>query len=477
MKRLYYIFVLFASISLSCNTKNDDFVTIQGSVTDRGSGNELAGAAVVVSSPAEFFGQYATTDSAGNYLFSELNISEPTDFSFQASLSGYTSASKSITALPQQTVLLDFELVKQVDGQVDNPDDDLVVVGDIGVPAAIILQEVSSTSININETGGEVSTTFSFLVQDSTGKAMDSESSVNVYFQILNGPDGGETVVPEVAKTNSNGVAVTSLFSGDSAGVVRVEAYLLREDGQRISSSPVIISIHGGFPHPDHFFVAPVFRNIEGYGYLSESLEYLIGASVGDKFGNPVKEGTSVDFRSVHAGIINGSATTNTNGFASVSFFANGSTPSNHPNGIGFFDVRAHTIDENNNDLFAYNTLLLTTRTANITFVDANFEVPPNGSDIVRFTVNDLNGYPMAAGTKITVEAGGNLNVSGDADITLGDHFVGGDGVTSFTVTLADLDDTDSRLVPATLTVTVTTPSGYETTKTIQGTRQKVVGQ
>ena len=79
--------------------------------------------------------------------------------------------------------------------------------------------------------------------------------------------------------------------------------------------------------------------------------------------------------------------------------------------------------------------------------------------------------------TLITAIAGGNLNVSGDADITLGDHFVGGDGVTSFTVTLADLDDSDSRLVPATLTITVTTPSGYETTKTIQGTRQKVVGQ
>jgi hypothetical protein len=337
-----------------------------------------------------------------------------------------------------------------------------------------VLKSVTETNINIRQTGGIVNTTFSFIVQDSSGRSMDASSPVDVNFRILNGPDGGEAVVPAVAQTNTEGVVVTSLFSGDSAGVVRIEAFFDRNDGARIASSPIIIAINGGFPHPDHFFVAPENRNIEGYAYISEEIEYKVIASVGDKFGNPVRVGTIVDFRSLNAGIVHGSAQTNENGFASVSFFPNGSAPQNHPRGIGFFTIRAHTYDEYNDDLTTDELALLTTRDARITFANNTFDVPSNGSDVIDFTVTDLNGYPMAAGTRISVSAGGSIGIAGDGNITLGDYFEGGPGITEFSVTLTDTDDESANRVPTTFTVTVTTPSNYTTTATISGTRSKI---
>ena len=189
-----------------------------------------------------------------------------------------------------------------------------------------------------------------------------------------------------------------------------------------------------------------------------------------------MREGTIVDFRSLQAGIVRGSAQTNANGFASVSFFANGAAPNSHPLGTGFFTIRAHTYDENNDDLETDVLALLTTRDAIIQFENNTFDVPSNGSDVVNFTVTDLNGHPMAAGTSITVESGEAIGLAGDSFVRLGDYFYGGPGITEFAVTLSDVDDEDSSTVPTTVTVTVTTPSGYQTSATMTGTRAKIRG-
>ena len=483
MRRLSLLplFIVIALIT-ACQPKNDDFVTIQGTVQDYATGSAIEGAAVIITSPTELTGTFTSTDSSGTFIFESLDISEPTSLSLQVSINGYDAQTKNVTVLPSQVVVLDFNLVEEGTtddtGNNDGTDDsgNEVVAGDPGVPSAIVLRSVSSSEINIRQTGGTVNATFSFEVQDSSGRSMDSETPVEVNFRILNGPDGGEAVVPQKAQTNADGVVVTSLFSGDSAGVVRIEAFLDREDGERISSSPIIISISGGFPHPDHFFVAPEYRNIEGFNYISEDLVYNVVASVGDKFGNPVREGTIVDFRSLQAGIVRGSAQTNANGFASVSFFANGAAPNSHPLGTGFFTIRAHTYDENNDDLETDVLALLTTRDAIIEFENNTFDVPSNGSDVVNFTVTDLNGHPMAAGTSITVESGEAIGLAGDSFVRLGDYFYGGPGITEFAVTLSDVDDEDSSTVPTTVTVTVTTPSGYQTSATMTGTRAKIRG-
>ncbi|RNC85351.1 MAG: hypothetical protein ED557_00835 [Balneola sp.] len=472
MKRIFFYALVLFSVGTACQSSSDDFVTIRGNVSDASSGNALPGAALIIDSPSSLSGTFTSTDSVGNYVFGDIDISDATDITIRASQTGYISESTTITALPGQTISLDFDLSEEGSGSGDEDDDE--VLGEPGIPAAIVLTNVSEESINIRQTGGTVSSTFSFEVQDSSGRSMNEETPVDVNFQILKGPGGGESVVPNRVTTNSNGAVVSNLFSGDSAGVVRIEAFINRTDGIRISSSPIVIAIHGGFPSPDRFFVAPVNFNLEGYSLLDASLEYSISASVGDRWGNPVKEGTAVDFRT-EAGIIDGSALTNDRGFASVVLSPDGSTPGIGTSDVGFFTVTAKTVDENNDFITRDVELLFTTREATITFTSGAFDIPSNGSDNVTFTVTDLNGRPMAAGTTINVSSLSDIEVTGDSDITLGDYFTGGPGRTEFTVTVSDIDDTDASTQAATVTVTVTTPSGNETSATLTGTRAKTL--
>ena len=209
---------------------------------------------------------------------------------------------------------------------------------------------------------------------------------------------------------------------------------------------------------------------------MNPAIGYEITASVGDRYGNPVKEGTAVDFRS-EAGLIGGSAVTDARGFASVRLYPDGSTPrSGDPDSVGFFTITAKTVDENNNFIEKNILLLFTTRGAIITFTSESFDIGPNGSDNVSFTVTDLNRRPMAARTTIEASSDGSIGLTGDANVRLGDYFNGGPGRTEFTVTMSDLDDENSDVENITLTITVTTPSGNTTSATINGQRAKVAG-
>ena len=479
MKRAYSILFLGLLFLVNCQPSDDDVVTIQGQVTDERTGVGLPGAAVIITSPDELGTNFASTDSLGNYSFGDISITQATDVSFRASQTGYVSTSRSITIVPGQAFTLDFELVEEgSDGGGDSGGDgggDQVVEGEPGVPAAIVLTDVSETAINIRQTGGTVNTTFSFTVQDSSGRNMNEDTPVEVNFRIIKGPDGGEAVVPEVVETNEDGSVVSNLFSGDSAGVVRLEAFIIRDDDVRIASTPILIAINGGFPAADRFFVAPINYNVEGYGYLDPSLNYSITASVGDRYGNPVKVGTAVDFRT-DAGRIDGSATTDDRGFASVGLSPDGSSPGSGTADVGFFTVTAKTVDEDNEYIERDIQMLFTTREAIITFTSGAFDIPENGSDNIAFTVTDLNGRPMSAGTSISVTSQGNIEITGDSNVRLGDYFTGGPGRTEFTVTAQDVDDLNNTAQGASVTVTVVTPSGNSTTATLSGTRRKITG-
>lgn len=477
MKRIYTNAIVLLVFLISCQPTNEDSVTIQGQVNDSASGDGLSGAAIIITSPDALSGTFTSTDTLGNYLFDKIDINEATQISIRASQNGYDTDEKSVTILPEQSLTVDFDLdVEGTDSGGDNGGDDgSVVGGEPGIPAAIILTKVSETAINIRQTGGTVNSTFNFTVQDSAGRNMDEDTPVEVNFQIIKGPSGGESIVPQKVETDADGEVVSNLFSGDSAGVVRLEAYIIRDDNVRISSTPILIAINGGFPAPDRFYVAPINYNLEGYGYLDSSIEYPITASVGDRYGNPVKTGTAVDFRT-DAGRIDGSAITDDRGFATVQLSPDGSSPGMGTAEIGFFTLTAKTVDENNDYIIRDINLLFTTRTADIVFTSGSFDVPSNGSDNVSFTITDQNGRPMAAGTKITVESLGDIEVTGDVDVELGDYFTTGPGRTDFTVTLSDVDDENSTTQSATLTVVVTTPSGNVTRATISGVRAKVVG-
>lgn len=407
-------------------------------------------------------------------------MEEVTDLTITASANDYNNGEREVKVAPGDNITgFDFELTEEGqddgggDDGGDDGDDGGEVGGEAGGPAQIELVNVTSPAINVAETGGITNTTFTFLVEDSAGRSVARDHEV--LFNIIRGPDGGEYITPESGLTNGEGRVTSNLVSGDSSGSVRIEAVIQRpEVGLTIRSTPVIVSISSGFPHPENFNVAPRVYNFDAYGYIDENYTNNITASVGDLKGNPVKEGTAVYFSSQFGGLVNGSATTNENGYATVNLSANGSTPQSHPMGVGFIDVTAQTVDKDNNYIEQDMTMLLTTPRAVINVTPDNFNINNGQSQNFDVTITDENGYPMAANTQISIEAGPGLIASGDiVDLQLGDSFVAGAGTTEFSFSISDADPDETLTSDGSFTITVQTPSGRVTTKTISGQRAK----
>lgn len=347
--------------------------------------------------------------------------------------------------------------------------------------AAIILTNVSNEVINIQGTGGIVNSAFTFQVQDSAGRNLDFENQSLVTFSILVGPGGGEGLLPESAFTNGSGRVTSNLFSGTRSGVVQIQAEIVREDiGLTIRSQPVAVTIHGGFPDQDYFSLAPDKYNFEGYSINGNTNE--ITAIIGDEFSNPVKPGTAVYF-STTGGIIEGSGAGNTNnqGFVSVSLISGGPRPSDDQtiDGTpfpreGLATVTASTIDKDNNLITQSVNVIFSTSAAIITANPTTFDLPPDGGATFTYTITDLNGNPMAAGTRIEVNAGGGMEITGDANINLGNQIFPGPGATDFTFSIRDIDDGSAEPADLSISITVTSPQGNVTSLTpITGIRRK----
>ncbi len=461
---LFSFVILIAFLFQSCGevfdkpggVETEETVTISGLVLDASSSQPIKNAFVEITSPSENQ-KSTTTDSTGAYSFTLQTIIS-TQVSIKASKQDFETVTKTITVTPGG----DFTGVDLALPSTDG--DNGGVGGDPKGAAAIVLTNAPLQAINIAETGDIVSAPFTFVVQDSAGRALDAESSVEVQFKIVSGPGGGESLVPAVATTDAQGKVTTTLFSGNKAGPVKIQASVERpEIGLTIVSSPVLIAIHGGFPDAEHFSISANKFNFEGYDINNR--RNTITVVLGDKFSNPVKPGTVVYFETT-GGIIQGSATTDEDGIASVELISGDPRPSN-----GKATITATTVNGNNVRISKDIEIIFSTSHANISG-PASFNIASQGgSTTIEYTVIDENGNPMAAGTTIKIEAGGGIELTGDASFILGDFRTAGPNKTEFTVTIHDADPESRNANPAdtTIKIIVTTPSGSITTHTIQG--------
>ncbi|WP_445666102.1 carboxypeptidase regulatory-like domain-containing protein [Fodinibius sp. AD559] len=474
--RLLFLFPIAVLLFIqACGA--DDSVIIAGQVIESESGNPVNQAVVEVVQP-ENLQQTATTDSSGNFSFDVDPGNETQNISLEASKQGYETQTTNFKMAPDTDVddlVIQLASTDDAGGDGDEGEDDQVG-GEAGGPANMELINLSESTISVRETGGDVNATFTFEVTDSAGRVVDSPVDVN--FQIIRGPNGGERITPQTATTGVGspvGTVKSNLAAGDSSGTVRIEAVIERPDhGITIRSSPVLISISSGFPVKENFHVAPRVNNFDAYGIVAEDHTNSITVSVGDLKGNPVEEGTAVYFSSSNGGLVNGSAVTNENGYATVNLSANGSEPTGHPMGPGFVDVTAQTIDKNNNYIEKTTALLLTTPRADIDINPTTLNISNGGSQTFDVTITDVNGYPMAADTRIEVSTGQGLEASGDiVDLELGDYFQPGPGTTEFQLTISDSDPDEAVNTEGSFTITVTSPFGETTTKSIDGSRAK----
>jgi len=468
---LTLIGLIVTFIFQGCGSSNDN-VIIAGQVLEQSTGNPIKGAIVELTQPAELQ-QTATTDSSGNFSFSVNLNGQAANVTLEISKQDYSTASQNFKMVPGTNVNdLSIELASSSSSGGGNGNNNQVG-GEASGPASIKLKSMSSQTINVAETGGTTNSAFTFVVADSAGRTVGQGYEVD--FSIIKGPGGGESITPATGETNSKGEVTSNIFSGDSSGTVRIQAKIERPKyNLTVKSTPVLISIASGFPVAKNFHIAPHAHNFDGYGIIDESHTDLITASVGDLKGNPVKSGTAVYFSASNGGLVNGSASTDKNGYASVNLSANGSKP-NDPNlGPGFIHITGQTVDKDNNIIEKQTTLLLTTPRANITVSPSALNISNGGSQTFDVSIKDGNGYPMAADTKISVSTGQGLTASGDiVSLELGDYLQAGPGTTDFSVTISDSDPSTVTSTDGSFTIKVVTPSGEVTTTTIKGSRAK----
>lgn len=342
---------------------------------------------------------------------------------------------------------------------------------DPGTPAYIQLQSVTPQSIQVQATGGTEVANLTFVVRDSAGRPISLDFQAGVRFSLAVQPDGGERLTTRQDATNNNGEASVSLISGTKAGVVQVVAEIEGEGGDTLRSKPVAVTIHGGFPIDRNFDIYPAQFNHS----VTNADAIPIGATVGDRYNNPVKVGTAVYFTTNGNGIIEGSILTDGQGRGSVNLY-----PTNA--GVGdVITVRAETANRQGERIYA--------RTGVFFSGIPQIEVAPAAAILnqtYQLTVTDQQGNPLAPGTTITVVAEGTqVQATGNTNVTLGDPGFDsngdirvGPGITEFTFRTAADPDPENPLPPVleTITITVSGPNGtIETALTPSGSNSSVV--
>lgn len=465
MKNKLILFLLAVSITglatlIGCEEIYEP-ITVTGKVVDSNSLSPVANATVSIVQPADL-AMETISDANGDYTFQEVAVDSVIDLTIRAEKEGYTSESLTIVAAPERQLTVPNLRIR------NQNQDEGEVEGETGGAASIVLLNISSQEIRITETGGEVNSSFTFEVQDSSGRAIGSANAVDVEFRITEGPDGGETITPSVVRTDANGIVTSNIFAGTIAGNLKIEAKIERpEVGLTIRSKPVLLTIHGGFPDLEHFSIAADIFNFEAYSINGN--RDPITVIVGDKYSNPVKPETPVYFNTT-GGVIQGSGVTNADGEVTVDLISGDPRPSNQ-----YATIRAFTFDENDTEISRQITVLFSgpPATNRIQVSPSTFNIANNGGQNFQLTLTDINGNPLPYNTQVRITPSEGMSISGESNFTIPNALFGGPGVTQFNFSVQDSDDNDLGAQPVSIFIEVETPGGFRATKTITGTKAK----
>jgi hypothetical protein len=382
-------------------------------------------------------------DSVGKFSI-ELELENAQEIQLAAFKESYVADTTEVLAVPGEVIVVPiFELAPTESSPSES-----------GGAAVIILHSQSAPSIGVRESGAEEAAALVFEAQDSLGRPVDLDHTIEMRFRFGSAPGGGEFIHPLSAPTGNNGHATTYLFSGTRAGVVQIiaEATL---GARTIRSQPVAIVIHGGLPDAAHFSVATEKVNFPGYNIFGRTNG--ITAFVGDKYSNPVRPGTSVSFATT-GGIIEGSAQTNSLGEASVNLLSAAPRPSHPILGPGFATITATTANENQNAI-STEVIVLFSGVPQISISPTSFAIPNGGSQSFIYTVSDQNSNPLAEGTSITVSVSGeNVKTFGKLNYDLPD--TQSRSWTQFGFTVADAADTVDVVKPLFIDINAEGPNG-----------------
>ncbi len=340
-------------------------------------------------------------------------------------------------------------------------------IGLIGIP----------TNLRIAGGGGIENTILTFEVRDSVGAPITLDNRATVRFTSNFYPNtfvpGGTapSILPKIDSTDETGKVRVSVLSGTQAGVVQIEALInLTNPVRTIKSQPVKIQVYAGFADQKHFTISASAQNFPGLEKAFYTREITVQAA--DTFSNPILDGTAIYFNSAHGTMTTGSASS-TVGFVTNTLYSANPLPQNadtlkpdaqilgygYGTSKGFSRVYARTLGRDgrwviDSVLFLWTGSPLFTNTGASTFTIAN----GGSGGPFTFKIVDRFGHPMSAGTTVKVTASTG-KVSGDISRTIPDTFVGGAGITTFSVSLTDDAPTDTNPTePSTIVVDVSHP-------------------
>ena len=157
---------------------------------------------------------------------------------------------------------------------------------------SIIFKSALPPIITLKGMGGaslQQTSTVIFTVLDSVGNPVQGAS---VTFTLISST-GGVTLSTNSVTSDAHGLAQTIVQAGTHSGPVVVQAST-PASGQTISTQSTGLAIQGGIPSQDHFSLSVDKFNPEGFNIDNNSVS--ITASLADRFGNPVPDGTTVSF-------------------------------------------------------------------------------------------------------------------------------------------------------------------------------------
>ena len=415
-----FIALPFSQLMTGCDAFSSDDseagdVTLTGQVLNVSSNNPVPGAFIQILP----FDLLFETDEEGRFE-AIIEIDSTMNLQIVASSDGFANASVNVLALANRIIEVPTIRLFQI-----APDEPVS-----GLASNILLLEQSASSIGVIESGSEEVAVIKFQIADSLGRPVILDKSAAVNFRFGVQPGGGEFIHPLAAETDNNGVVTVNLSSGTRAGVVQIIAETT-VNGRLIRSIPVAISIHGGLPDQTHFSIGPEKRNFPGL--LRFGLIDPIAVIVGDKYSNPVRQGTSVYFDTNFA-VIGGSIQTDPDGRGIVNLMSANPLPAD-----GIVLVTAESADDLENIVSGSTPVIM----SGVPFVSVS---PATAilDQTYLISVVDQNGNPLVEGTSITVfvqgesvKAVGHTDVQLDDSVFLGgqlyQHVLRGPGITEFT--------------------------------------------
>jgi hypothetical protein len=364
--------------------------------------------------------------------------------SFIVRLSGYFADTVTVTVQPGDDLQLTIHLRRDIASP--------IIPNTDNYPAKIKFISTSANDIFVAGVGSIENATLVYEVQDSLGFPIRPSRRAVAHYSLKFFPNTFTNVgtppqiLPDTAITDDEGKIKVNIVSGTQAGVAQVIVTVDLGSGLFLTSLPVKISVHAGFPDQRHFTIAMGQFNFPGldYNYVKDVMTVLVA----DKYSNPVAKGTAVYFNTSHGAVTTGYNLTNDEGFVDQTLFSANPRPEyidTLNTGPGWTYVYARTLGEGNSVIID-SALVLWTGAPIVTVLSSPTPFADSGgSGPWTIRVWDRYRHPMSSGTVISVGAGEAV-VTGDVPTTMPDAFFPGPGITDFTFSLSKPEGTIKSL-------------------------------